>query len=202
MEPLLIRRDAPSRYGAAGAALVGVGLLPGALVVAAGGGVAGVLLLGAGVATAVRAERAMVHADQDGILVRGSLRSRRIALADVVGMRAERLYFCDRRGRLRSCWLSALGRNTSRWAVYSYSNRLSLLQRIELERWIEEAVTSRIKRRARLLDTLDDAALAREARVAAAGERWERKYGVARPRWHFVSAAAERVTGARAAAGS
>ncbi|GGR04999.1 hypothetical protein [Kitasatospora griseola] len=46
----------------------------------------------------VRAERAVVVCESDGILIRGFVRSRRIPVRAVVGLRGIHLYWCSPRG--------------------------------------------------------------------------------------------------------
>lgn len=123
----------------------------------------------------------------------------------VLGVEGNTLFWCGPRGRLRSSRLAALSAPVSRSPVPSAANDLNRLDQARMQAWVEQAVGVRIKRRARLVGHLDDAALAREIRVSAAGVRCEgrrrrSRYGRPRPRRGVLRAAAERERAARAGA--
>lgn len=212
MDPLWIERAPAPRHGTAASAFLLVGLTPAALFARAPVS-ARVMTLGVGcavalgIALAVRIERARVYADDEAVLLRGYLWTRRIAVADVVGVEGSTLFWCGPRGRLRASRLAALSDPVSRSPGGTPDTAFSHRQQRQMQAWIEQAVGARIKRRARLVGTLDDAVLVREAQVSAAGMRWESRRrwfggGRPRPRWGVLHAAAEQETAARAGAGS
>ncbi|MEU6221217.1 hypothetical protein ABZ845_27470 [Streptomyces sp. NPDC047022] len=207
MSPLWIERAPGTRHGTAVAGFLWVGVAPTVFfatapvsALATTLGVACAVALGIGLA--VRIERALVYADEEAVLLRNYLWTRRIALADVVGVEGNTLFWCGPRGRLRTSRLAALSAPISRFPVPSAAKDLNRLEQVRMQAWIEQAVGVRIKRRARLVGHLDDAALAREVRVSAAGVRWEGRrrwlgLGQPRPRWGVLQAAAEQETAAR-----
>jgi hypothetical protein len=149
----------------------------------------------AGAYLGVRAERAVVFCQPDEILIRGFIRSRRIHVRDLIGLRGIHLYWCSPRGRLRRSRLASFA--TSHYASSSvYERNGSYLRR--LDEWVERAVSSGLKHRAKNVQYLDDATLARELQLADAATRWQERRrrqapGLARTYWHELrnSAAAE-----------
>ncbi|MFF3878512.1 hypothetical protein [Streptomyces sp. NPDC001978] len=148
--------------------------------------VIGLCSTAAGAYLGIRAERAVVFCQPDEILIRGFIRSRRIRVRDLIGLRGIHLYWCSTRGRLRRSQLASFA--TSPYASSSvYERNGSYLRR--LDEWIEQAVGSSLKRRAKNVQYLDDAALARELQLADAATRWEDRRrrqapGAARSHWH------------------
>ncbi|WP_329578202.1 hypothetical protein OG500_08355 [Kitasatospora sp. NBC_01250] len=210
MEPLYLQQSPGPRHGAALSAVLLLGIAPAAVLVAGPDSVlvaviGGVCTLAAGVTLALRMEQAHLFADEEAILLRNTLRTRRIALADVVGVELGTLYWCGPRGRLRASRVTALNHPIRRFPTMGLEYRLTNHQQDQARTWFEQAVGARIKRRARQVTTLDDAALARETRVAAAGERWEARHHARRqarpkarrPQWAVLRAAAEREVAAR-----
>jgi hypothetical protein len=181
VESLWLERPPALRHGVASAMVLIVGGLP--LFYLARGGVPTHLVVAvescavlAGAVLAIRAERAAVWCQPDVILLRGYLRSRRIAVSDVVGVRGDRLYWCGRYGALRSTRMTGIAEGPSRFPIGD-TYRTSGSQR-RMEAWIEQAVGGRLKNRGRSVAFLGDEALARELKVVKAGVRLE-----ARRRW-------------------
>ena len=207
MDPLWIEREPAPRHGAAVTTFLLVGVAPTVFFATAPVSVLVMSLgvacaVGLGIALTVRIERAIVYADEEAVLLRGYLWTRRVALADVVGVDRNTLFWCGDRGRLRGSRLAALSDPVRRIPVRTPDSDLAHLQQRRLQEWIEQAVGVRIKRRARLVVNLDDAALAREVRVSAAGVRWENRRrwfsgGQTRPRWCVLRTAAEQESAAR-----
>lgn len=210
MDPLWLEREPADRHGSAATAFLLLGVAPGAVFAVAPVSALATALgvacaLASGIALAVRIERALVYADEDAVLLRGYLRTRRVALADVVGVEGNTLFWCGPRGGLRSSRLAALSDPVSRSPVPSPASDLNRLERLRMQEWFEQAVGVRIKRRARLVGHMDDDALAREARVSAAGVRWEsrrrrHRYKQPRPRWGVLRTAVEQDRALRASA--
>ncbi|WP_099896936.1 hypothetical protein [Streptomyces sp. TLI_171] len=143
------------------AATVSTGRWP---VIAAGAAAAGWL--------GVRAVRQAVLCGPDGVLVRGLLWSRRIARADLAGVRFGTVLRFDRRGRIRSTplWAFRLPPRTAR------GRRVATDSLLALARWTDHVLARDVPLRGRRLPELDDAALDRELRRArsAPGPVWER----------------------------
>ncbi|WP_052508979.1 hypothetical protein [Kitasatospora griseola] len=134
--------------------------------------VVGLCCTAIGAILGVRAERAVVICEPDGILIRGFVRSRRIPVRAVVGLRGIHLYWCSPRGRLRRSWLSSFA--TTHQAPRSVHDRNEAYLH-ELSRWLDRAVYGGLRRRAKQARHLDDDALARELRLATVAQRWERR---------------------------
>ncbi|SEL14779.1 hypothetical protein [Streptacidiphilus jiangxiensis] len=206
-EGLWLERSPAARYGLAVSALLIVGVGPAVLFAKApidsatawlGGSCAVLMALALG----FRIARAYVYADSEGVVIRGYLRNRNVAIADVIGVEADRLYWCGRHGRLRRSRLAAVAAPVSKVSGGMDEILAYHLQR-RLRRWTEQAVGAKIKRRAHLVRNghLDDAAVAREAVVGAAGVQWEKRWRLfgakPQPRWGELQAAAERELTAR-----
>ncbi|MFC1415882.1 hypothetical protein [Streptacidiphilus cavernicola] len=175
MEALWLEREPMARHGAAITVLLLVGGIP--VLLTAGAPLAlaarivvvsGAVLLG--LVLAVRTERAAVHCQPEEIVIRGLVRNRRVRIRDVIGVRGNHVYWGSSRGALRRSRLTGVADLPSRFpGVGASSHRNPEL----LEAWIEQAVGSRLKGRARNVPRLDDAALSRELQLAGAGVRWE-----------------------------
>jgi hypothetical protein len=131
-----------------------------------------------GVFLAVRADRAAMFCHPEEILIRGLVRTKRIPVRDVVGVRGNHLYWCSPRGALRRSRMTGIADTPSKGPTIS--NALNRNPQ-RLDAWIEQAVTGRLKSRARKVSQLNDSELSRELQLATAGTRWEAK----RRRWPF-----------------
>jgi len=210
MDTLWIERAPAPRHGAAVTAFLLVGAAPTVFFATAPVGVLAMTLgvacaVALGITLVVRIERATVYADEEAVLLRGYLWTRRVPLADVVGVEGNTLFWCGPQGRLRASRLAALSGPLRPSPGGTLDSNLAHLQQRRMQEWIEQAVGVRIRRRARLVVNLDDAALAREVRVSAAGVRWESRRrwfsgGQPRPRWGVLRTATEQETAARVGA--
>ncbi|MEV4556344.1 hypothetical protein AB0K51_05010 [Kitasatospora sp. NPDC049285] len=168
IETLQLAYEPWRRYGS------GVVLAVLALAVTVSTGLWPVVVLGvlAGGWLGVRAVRQAVLCGPDGVLVRGLLWSRRIALADLAGHGFGTVLRFDRGGRLRSTplWAFRLPPRTAR------GQRVAFDCLHALARWTDHALAREVPLRGRRLRELDDAALRRELRLAGSGPGplWER----------------------------
>ncbi|WP_139275327.1 hypothetical protein [Mangrovactinospora gilvigrisea] len=153
----------------------------------------------AGLVLGIRVSRAAVYSTDGSVVIRNYLWTRRVPIRDVLGVEAGRLYWCGRRGRLRRSRITAVSvpiGNRYSFASDGPGGRRATDMQQQLHSWIDQVIGAQIKGRARRAAHLDDAELAREARVAAAGVHWEHRrrrfaHKPPRPRWGILTTATE-----------
>ncbi|MFJ1796977.1 hypothetical protein [Kitasatospora griseola] len=177
-QPLVLEHEPRLRHASAVGMFLFVAGLPTLLVAGIAGVpttarvVVGLCCTAVGAYLGVRAERAVVVCESDGMLIRGFVRSRRIPVRDAVGLRGIHLYGCSPRGRLRRSRLSGFA--TTHRAPRSVHDRNDA-HLDELSRRLDQVVYGGLRRRAKKARHLNGDALARELRLATAAQRWERR---------------------------